>query len=228
LRHLGSFLLAVVLAPIVYLLTGVGLSAFSQATTRGAQERPMATLLSVATLAVAGAVYAVLVMARLSPIGPALAGFFFLGMPAWPLVDPASYANALNDVDARFKILGVQILGIDLVGRSGIGVLLAIPLIVTLASPRRWSRYANAPGAEVASYAQTAGYQQPYQYAAPPRYSEPVTEQMPDVDAPTLHYPRAGTTAEPPTVILPTSPAANPAPQSHPAPPAGETPKKES
>src|SRR5215475_7539681 len=102
-RHLGSFLLAIVLAPIVYLLTGVGLSAFSEATTRGAQERPMATLLSVATLVVAGAVYAVLVMARISPIGPALAGFFLLAMPAWPLVDLASYTNAVNTVDARFK-----------------------------------------------------------------------------------------------------------------------------
>ena len=229
-RHLGSFLLAVVLAPIVYLLTGVGLSAFSQATTRGVAERPMASMLSIATLAVAGAVYAVLVMARLSPIGPALAGFFFLSMPAWPLVDPTSYADALNTVDARFKILGVEILGIDLVGRSGVGVLLAIPLIATLASPRRWSRYATAPGAEVAYYGQTTGFQQPYAYAGPTRPIDPVTEQLPDVSPPTLHYPRSSAAAAPapvrpaeppapPTVVLPVSPAVPPAPVAAPAVP---------
>jgi hypothetical protein len=245
-RHLGSFLLAIVLAPIVYLLTGVGLSAFGQATSRGVEERPMATVLSVATLAVAGGVYAVLVMARLSPIGPALAGFMFLATPAWPLLDPTSYVNALNTLDARFKILGVEILGIDLVGRSGVGVLLAIPLIATLASPRRWSRYANRPAAEVAYYPQQTGYQQPYPYAGQTRSLDPVTESLPDVEPPTLHYPKAGSAqARPPapnppaaapaapTVILtpaPSSPvstplvAAAPAASASPAPPVSAPP----
>jgi hypothetical protein len=208
-RHLGSFLLAVVLAPIVYLLTGVGLSAFGQATSRGVEERPMATVLSVATLAVAGGVYAVLVMARLSPIGPALAGFMFLATPAWLLLDPTSYVNAVNTLDARFKILGVEILGIDLVGRSGVGVLLAIPLIATLASPRRWSRYANRPPAEVAYYPQQTGYQQPYPHAGQTRSLDPVTESLPDIEPPTLHYPKAGSAqARPPA---PNPPAAAPA-----------------
>lgn len=221
-RHLGSFLLAVVLAPIVYLLAGVGLSAFGQAATPGIEARPMASLLSIATLAVAGMVYAVLVMARLSPIGPALAGFVFLGTSAWPLIDLATYNRALDAIDARFKILGVAILGIDLAGRSGVAILLAIPLIGTVASPRRWSRYADRQGAEVAYYGQNTGYQQAYQYAAHTQSLDPVTEQLPDVSPPTLHYPRSSSAAAPapvrpeppatPTVVL--AAAAAPAPPS--------------
>jgi hypothetical protein len=250
-RHLGSLLLAIVLAPIVYLLTGVGLSAFGQAAGRGIGERPTASLLSIATLAVAGAVYAVLVMARLSPIGPALAGFVFLAASAWPLVDPATYDRTVDAIGARFKILGVEILGIDLAGKSGVTILLAIPLIATLTSARRWSRYADRPAAEVAYYGQNTGYQQAYRYAAQTQSLDPVTEQLPDVSPPTLHYPRSSSAAAPapvrpeppapPTVVLsapapaapapaPAAPAPAPAastatPASAPAAPAAKTPE---
>lgn len=212
-RHVGSFLLAVFLAPVVYLLTGLGLSAFQQATAAGSGHRPVAIVLALATLAVGGVVYAVLVMARLSPVGPALAGFAFLAAPAWPLVDKASYDSALNDIGARFvNVLGVQIIGLDLVGSTGLGVLLAVPLIATLASPRRWSRYpdraARVAYAPPPVYQQPPQYQQPYApqpYAAQP-YDQPpyaypgppeaITEPLPDVSPPTLHYPRS---AVPPT-----------------------------
>jgi len=235
-RHLGSFLLAGVLAPIVYLLTGVGLSAFGQAAQRGVDERPLATVLALATLVVGGIVYAVLVMVRLSPVGPALAGFFFLGMPAWPLIDQDSYSRLLQDIGTRFELLGVQIVGIDLVGSSGLGVLLAVPLIATLASPRRWSRYDTRP-AQVAY----GGYPpQPYQqavpypqaaYPGPTRHAtqpEPVTEQLPDVSPPTLHFPKysapVAVSSPPaaPTVVLPSSAPTVPAPTS--APPAPSQP----
>ncbi|NUO59362.1 MAG: hypothetical protein HOV78_22090, partial [Hamadaea sp.] len=229
-RHLGSFLLALILAPIVYLLTGLGLSAFGQAVERGVDQRPLATVLALATLVVGGGVYAVLVMARLSPIGPALAGFFFLGMPAWPLVDPVSYHRVLDDIGARFNLLGVEILGIDVVGSSGLGVLLAVPLLATLASPRRWSRYDTRPAAQVAYPGYPA--QPPAAYAGPTRYAtqpEPVTEQLPDVAPPTLHYPRYSAPVAVPTppaaatVVLPpaSAPPVPPAPQ--PTPPAPAT-----
>ncbi|MEV0268640.1 hypothetical protein AB0H43_07685 [Hamadaea sp. NPDC050747] len=232
-RHLGSFLLALILAPIVYLLTGLGLSAFGQAVERGVDQRPLATVLALATLVVGGGVYAVLVMARLSPIGPALAGFFFLGMPAWPLVDPVSYHRVLDDIGARFNLLGVEILGIDVVGSSGLGVLLAVPLLATLASPRRWSRYDTRPAAQVAYPGYPA--QPPAAYAGPTRYAtqpEPVTEQLPDVAPPTLHYPRYSAPVAVPTppaaatVVLPPAsgppvPPSPPAPQ--PTPPAPVT-----
>jgi hypothetical protein len=233
-RHLGSFLLALILAPIVYLLTGLGLSAFGQAAQRGADQRPMATMLALATLVVGGGVYAVLVMARLSPVGPGLAGFFFLGVAAWPVVDPAGYEQVIKDIGAQFNLLGVQILGIDLVGSSGLGVLLAVPLLATLASPRRWSRYDLRPAQVAPAY---PAYPPPA-YAGPTRYAtqqEPVTEQLPDVAPPTLHYPRYSApvavpqSPQPPppaaaTVVLPpAAPAPAPPPpaekQTAPAPP---------
>ncbi|WP_027345553.1 hypothetical protein [Hamadaea tsunoensis] len=222
-RHVGSFLLAVILAPVVYLLTGLGLSAFQQATAPGSGHRPIAIVLALATLAVGGIVYAILVMARLSPVGPALAGCAFLAAPAWPLVDRASYDSTLNDIGARFvNVLGVQIIGLDQVGSTGIGVLLAVPLIATLASARRWSRYpdraarvAYAPPPVYAppAYLQPPQYQQPPQYPQPyayPAYADPpeaVTEPLPDVAPPTLHYPP---TQEQPPADKPTVPETDP------------------
>ncbi|NUT32432.1 MAG: hypothetical protein HOV79_05085, partial [Hamadaea sp.] len=227
-RHLGSLLLAAILAPIVYLLTGLGLSAFGEAAPRGVEARPMATVIALATLVVGGGVYAVLVMARLSPVGPALAGFFFLGMPAWPLVGMESYADTLREIGARFELLGVPIRGIDLVGSSGLGVLLAVPLIATLASPRRWSRYDVRP-AQVAYNPYPQAYPQAYPQQQPPaaphvgptrRAPEPVTEQLPDVSPPTLHYPKySAPVAVQPPAAPPAAPTVVLTPQ-QPAPPA--------
>jgi hypothetical protein len=132
-RHLLSVLLAVVLAPLVWVLTAVGLD-------RTATTRPTAGELSVEVLAgpgllvLAGVAYAVLVVPRLSPLGPFLAGLAFLGAVAWPLVDRGSF----DDLTSR------RLLGIDLalaLPADGVAALLAVPLLATVVSPRRWRRH---------------------------------------------------------------------------------------
>lgn len=187
-RHLGSFALALVLAPAVFLLTGVGLDAFAAASAKGPQAAPVDTALALAALAVAGGVYAVLVMARLSPVGPAFAGLLLLGVSAWPMVDADGYRIALADFMGLFSDT-VEIRGFNLVGLSGLGVFLAIPLLATVASPRRWSQY-EFPIAEVEPARYSGGTPDATRYL-PAQTTEPVTTGLPDIKAPSLGYPKA-------------------------------------
>ena len=68
-RHLLSVLLASISALIIYVFSGFAVMWFSEATVRADTDIAKAALGLVAAL-VAGALYAPLVMARLSPLGP--------------------------------------------------------------------------------------------------------------------------------------------------------------
>jgi hypothetical protein len=125
-RHLRSILYAIVLAPAVWVLCGVG---FSHDRT-GRVESATGLLL----LLLAGAAYAILVFAPISPAGPLLAGVVFLGVGVWSLAAPSTYADLWAP--------GVSKAGFDLsVPGYGLAVLLAVPLICTALSSRRWERY---------------------------------------------------------------------------------------
>jgi hypothetical protein len=192
-RHLGSFALALVLAPAVFLLTGVGLDAFAAASAKGPQSAPVDTALALAALAVAAGVYAVLIMARLSPIGPMMAGLAFLGVSAWPMVDNPGYKVALSDFMGLFSD-SVEIRGFNLVGLSGLGVFLAIPLLATVASPRRWTRYDYPVAAVEPRYAPVDSTRY-----LPTQSGDAMTAALPDVPAPSLGYPKSATPVTPPS-----------------------------
>jgi hypothetical protein len=142
-RHLLSLLLAIVLTPVVFLASGYANIKFAEAAT-GGKLVPM--LLTVAAILVAGLAYSVLILARLSPVGTVLAGLALLGAVGWALVDLDSYLEVTPD-----KFLGVR----DLLTApiDGLTAVIAVPLVLTIASPRRWRRYANRPAAGPASAA---------------------------------------------------------------------------
>jgi hypothetical protein len=142
-RHLLSLLLAIVLTPVVFVASGYANIKFVEATAGG---KVVPALLAVAAILVAGLAYSVLVLARLSPVGTVLAGLALLGVVMWALVDPASYLDVTPD-----KVLGVN--GLLTAPINGVTAVLAVPLILTIASPRRWRRYANRPVAGPASAA---------------------------------------------------------------------------
>jgi hypothetical protein len=151
-RHVLSVVLGIVLAPLIYIAAGVSAVKFTESRVGGSLElAPTAIALSAALAA--GGLYALLVMARLSPVGPVLAGLIYLGATIWALVSPSSFTDTLpGDL---FSVEGA------LYAPVGMGtVILAVPLLVTVFSPRRWRRYANG-GAAVGGYQASPVYTTP-------------------------------------------------------------------
>ncbi|XVV13704.1 hypothetical protein ACQP2X_04935 [Actinoplanes sp. CA-131856] len=131
-RHFRSILYAVVLAPAVWILAAVGFT--QDLTTRGRDDFAVESVGGLSLLVLAGAAYAILLLSPISPAGPLLAGLALGGMSVWALVEPSGYAalwpaNVAKD-------------GFDL-SRPGYGLaaMLAIPLMCTALSARRWERY---------------------------------------------------------------------------------------
>jgi hypothetical protein len=138
-RHLGSLVAALLITPAVWVLTGVGLSGYARARTGTDAEARAALLLGVVALLAAAALYAVLVVPRLSPVGPAVAGLALLGVTAWSAVDVAAVYRAMPRT-----AFGVEV-GLARPA-EGVAVLLAVPLLATLLSPARWRRRAAVAG----------------------------------------------------------------------------------
>ena len=131
-RHLRSILYALALAPAAWILTGVGFT--DDLHGRARHYTGVESLTGLLLLLLAGAAYAILILAPISPAGPALFGLTFLGVSGWALVSPSSYADVWP--------AGVGKEGFDL-SRPGYGLaaLLAVPMICTALSSRRWQRY---------------------------------------------------------------------------------------
>jgi hypothetical protein len=142
-RHLGSIVLAIVFAPLMYLLAGVGQVKFVAGTARASTDWT-AVSIGIGALIVAGVLYSVLVMARLSPLGPVLAAALFIGVELWAVFDAAGVADLLGN--STFGVIRAQEAPL-----SGLALFMAVPLIATIVSPRRWRThektstiYANA------------------------------------------------------------------------------------
>jgi hypothetical protein len=244
-RHAGSLLLSLFLAPLIWVATGYGLNEIGRTRAELVGGFEVEIVLGLAALVAGGALYALLVMARLSPIGPALIGLVFVGLSSWAAFDPTSYFDTMptdlrdNDFALTYPALGYS-------------ALLAVPLLATLLSPRRWRRHAHAAAATSPQYAMPAAgmppgavppggaYAPPYGgpptfgatpgYLAPPQPGAPsqwpggpaqgAPSQWPDAPAPGAPQPaRLGDPA-------PTAPfqAASPAPTSGPPVPSSAPP----
>ncbi|MFD0594461.1 hypothetical protein ACFQZ4_20165 [Catellatospora coxensis] len=210
-RHIGSFLLALVFAPAIFLLTGTGLSAFQTMWVNGgAPSAALDAAVAAGALLLASVLYAILTMVRLSPVGPFLAGLGMLGMSVWAAGWSQSYAET-------FAMLDVHMGGA--VGQSGLGLVLSVPLLATVVSPRRWRKHERLADETVALAAYPLQQGRP---AAPADQTRAFTsvpgEQgytgLPDVPPPSLHYPRATPQGVPTVNVPPNTP-----PQAPPAPP---------
>ncbi|MFI7598682.1 hypothetical protein [Actinoplanes sp. NPDC049681] len=131
-RHLRSILYALALAPAAWILCGVGFDQdlTGRARDNGGVESAGGLLL----LLLAGAAYAILLFAPISPSGPLVAGMAFLGIGAWARISPSSYASVWPP--------GVTKDGFNISTPGyGLAVLLAVPLVCTALSARRWAGY---------------------------------------------------------------------------------------
>jgi hypothetical protein len=189
-RHLGSIVLSVIFAPVIYVLTGYGMVRLEAA--QGLQTNWTDAGIGGGALVVAGALYAILVLARLSPLGPLIAALLYLGIQTWALV---------TDQAKIMSTLGNSVLGIHGAAEAplpgGVTLLLAIPLLATIFSPRRWrgkDKLAVADG-----YAPLAsGYPQP---ASPQVGGPQLTDAQPtdaQPDAPAFGEPESAHTYVPP------------------------------
>jgi len=173
-RHLGSFLLSMVLAAAIWITTGIGLSKFGE----GLTDDPdyLAAFVGMVALGIAGGLYAVLMLVRLSPVGLVFAGLSFFGMTMWGLTAPSSFRDTVPR-----NLFGVADAG--WIPSAGMAALLAVPLLATIASPRRWRRFPRPdPGTYPTVYGSPAPT--PAGYSAAPNY--------PPAPAPTgLSYPPA-------------------------------------
>ena len=201
-RHLGSIVLSMLLVPIVYVLTGIGLVDWSVAESGSSLDYPRLAV-ALVTLLGAGLAYAVLVLARLSPLGLILAGLALFGVSMWETLANDSFQHTMPR----------SILGVDQAGWATAGpvsALLALPLIATVISPRRWRRWANPP----AAVAPTPAYAPPAGYPGFPPAPQPgaPAPYNPQFAAPASPAPAFGTPISPaapaaphPTVVDPTS-----------------------
>jgi hypothetical protein len=156
-RHLVSLVLSLVAAPLVYVAAGYATVKLEAATKGGTIHWSDASL-GIGAGLLAGALYAILVMARLSPLGPFLAGLGYVGITSWALLDASRFHSSFS----------ASILGTDsvLIAPVGAGtVMLAVPLLLTIFSPRRWRRF-DGPA--------------PVTYNAAPVYSTTVATAAPD------------------------------------------------
>ncbi|MCU7725374.1 hypothetical protein ODJ79_16735 [Actinoplanes sp. KI2] len=131
-RHIRSILYSLVLAPAAWVLTAVGLT--GDLTARGRDGFAVENFTGLLLLLLAGAAYGILVLGPFSPAGPLLAGVVYLALSAWALTAPSAYADIWPPAVVKE--------GFDL-SRPGYGLaaILAVPLICTALSARRWAKY---------------------------------------------------------------------------------------
>lgn len=149
-RHLGSLLLCLLVGPAVYLLAGVGAVKYNESLAHPSGSRHAAALaLAIVALVVAGSLYALLVLARLSPLGTVLTGLALIGVSLWAIFDSSGFVNAMpRSVFGLRGVLSRPVL---------VAPVLAMPLLFTVFSPRRWRRWGSAP----AAVAPAPGYSPP-------------------------------------------------------------------
>ncbi len=164
-RHLVSIIVSLLVTPVVYVLTGVGLVKFGEASGSSGATKFTALTIALIALLVAGILYSLLVLARLSPLGLVLAGLALFSATMWAILSTDSFRDTVPGT-----VFGVR--GAGWAPASGVAALLAVPLLATIASPRRWRRYAT-PGAAVASYSAAPSYSTAYPQSAAPSYGPP-------------------------------------------------------
>ncbi len=187
-RHLLSVVLSIILAPLIYVAAGFAAIKLGEAHL-GVDIDWTAAEIGLAAGVVAGALYAVLVMARISPAGPLIAGLLYLGVTLWAFLDQASFVKAFD-----LNLIGEHHVLLQPVGAGTL--LLAVPLIATVFSRRRWAT-ASTPGLP---YDAAPAYA-PAPLSAAPSYGEPEVA-TPAYGAP---YPGEPAVTYPPTSPGPTS-----------------------
>jgi hypothetical protein len=167
-RHLLSVVLSIILAPLIYAAAGLAAIKLGTAHLSSPSIVWSDAAIGLAAGVVAGAGYAVLVMSRMSPLGPALAGLAYLGITIWAYLNPTTFRARVD-----YTLLGQAHVLIQPVGAGTL--LLAIPLLATIFSGRRWapSQPAGLPYDAAPAYPTAPGSAAP-EYGEAPTLIDPI------------------------------------------------------
>lgn len=128
-RHLLSLIAGLVIAPVAWLLVGLGQTKLSDVNSESATAD---WGLPLALLAAAGLLIGLIASTRLSPAGPVLAGLIFLGAQGVFVWDPSLVVDNTPD-----SILGEKLVA-AIPAASGTGMLLGVVMLVSVFSVARW------------------------------------------------------------------------------------------
>ncbi|MBT8224459.1 MAG: hypothetical protein HKP61_13660 [Dactylosporangium sp.] len=205
-RHLGSFVLALLLVPpIAALLTrGAYQSEHGMAasTTSDGSDWRTEVLIGLVLLVSAGVLYAVLALPRFSPLGPASAGLLLVGLGGWIMVDLDWFLahRHLGPVDLHPSEPG---------GVAPLLVAIGVPLIATAFNPRRWRGESPSSPALQAGIAQghpttptppSSGYGYPQASQSYPQTSQSYPQSPAPLSTP--YGPSGGAAAEEPETTM--------------------------
>lgn len=132
-RHLGSLLLSAVGAPMLYVALGLGTEQLDRAARRlaeGSQNGSLNLVLGIGLVLVAAGWLWALLGIRFSPVGPALAGIGLAALAVLTVTAPTRLGRLLPA-----EVFGVS--GLRAAPPSAL-LLVALPLLGTLLSKRRW------------------------------------------------------------------------------------------
>src|SRR5689334_9632667 len=160
-RHLGSLVLSLIAGALIYVLLGVTFAKWGEALGESGGSKYGAFAISIAAALVAGGLYTILVLARLSPLGLVLLGLLYYVVAFWVFFSPSSFGDLMPHNIAGVEGAGLAAAGPDL-------LLLGTPLLVTIFSPRRWRRWGNAPAAVAPAPGYSPPPVTPGGYQAPP------------------------------------------------------------
>jgi hypothetical protein len=160
-RHLGSLVLSLIAGALIYLLLGVTFAKWGEAVTESGGSKYGAFAISIAAALVAGGLYTILVLARLSPLGLVLLGLLYYVVAFWVFFSPSSFGNLMPHNIAGIEGAGIAAAGPDL-------LLIGTPLLATIFSPRRWRRWGNTPAAVAPGPGYSPPPMAPGGYQAPP------------------------------------------------------------
>jgi hypothetical protein len=155
-RHLGSLLAGLVVAPLVWVLIAAGQPRTAQTFVRWRDLDSVYTgdlLRPLGLLAAAGLLTGLVLALRLSPVGPLVAGVAYLAMYGFAFVDPFRVIDVLPQIN----INGYRI-DTTVPFTNGTMALIGVALVAAALSRRRWQRWPAAAGAgEAAGAAGAAG-----------------------------------------------------------------------
>jgi hypothetical protein len=199
-RHLGSLLAGVLIAPVAWVLIALGQQKSASTISSWVSDSTYHTadlIAPAAYLVAAGILLGLVATLRISPLGAVVAGAFYVGVYATLFVNPLS---AMKTIPNRLSGLG-QAVDPRVPVANGTLALIGVALLIAAFSAKRWRRWpVPAPAAVPAGPVAEPAVEEP----APEPVSS-VPEEAPEPSVPSVPAATTATYVPTPTGYQPTT-----------------------